>query len=229
MSPTTTVAELADALRREAVRLDEGKEAESEAERITKKTELLKPALGKLERAVDAARQLHRLAGTPNLIDLSVAADGLANFAAHVRRGRPVDQAFTAARNKIEGAASAILRGVESAWTEFTQGRLSELPLRRIALLPAAERRSQRHRLDDLRKLAQMKQPTSSDMQIFNQTFTILREALEQLPDPEPALDVLFRKFESARVTLASLTDEEIALLRRAQVDDQFEVLRRDI
>lgn len=229
MNPTITVAELADALRREAVRLDEGTDAEREAERITKKTELLKPALGKLERAVEAARHLHRLAGTQNLIDLSVAADGLASFSAHVRRGRPVDQAFTAARNKIEGTASAILRELESAWTAFTQRRLSELPLRRLALLPATERSSQRRRLEELRTLTQKKQPTSSDMQLFNQAFTILSEALARLPDPEPELDAIFQKFESTQMMLADLTDEDIALLRRAQVDDQIEVRRRDI
>ncbi|MET7339429.1 hypothetical protein [Nonomuraea sp. NPDC005650] len=229
MSQTVPVIELADALRREAVRLDQGTDAEREAERIAKKAELLKPALGDLEKAVEAARQLHQLAGTQELIDLSVAADGVAAFRGHVRRGRPADQAFTAARNKIVGAKSTITTALEFAWMEFAQSRLAELPLRRLALLPAARRNDQRRRLDELRTWARRKQPTISDIQLFDQACTIISEALAQLPDPEPELDAVFQKIEATRVTLADLTDADIALLRRARLDDQIELHRKDI
>ncbi|MEU6798686.1 hypothetical protein ABZ907_43915 [Nonomuraea wenchangensis] len=229
MNQTVPVIELADALRREAVRIDQGTDAEREAERITKKAELLKPVLGDLERAVEAARQLHRLAGTQELIDLSVAADGLAAFRSHVKRGRPADQAFTAARNKIVGATSTIMTALEFAWLNFAQSRLAELPLRRLALLPAASRNDQRRRLDELRTWARKKQPTSSDMQLFDQACTIISETLAQVPDPEPELDAVFQKIEATRVTLADLTDADVALLRRAHVDDQIELHRRDI
>lgn len=228
MTKVRPLRESAEALLREAVRLDQGADAEAEAKRITAKVDLLSAALGELENSAAAVRALRGIMGNDPGIDLSVAADGLPAFTRHARAGRPSDQAFTAARNKIVGASSALRKGLSDAWTHFAARRIEELPVRRLDLLPRAQQKEQRQRLATLRALANKIPPSSADLHEFDVAFGAISEALAELSDPAPELAAVLHKLDtSPPATLGDLSDEDVARLRQAGIAEQIELIRR--
>jgi hypothetical protein len=98
----------------------------------------------------------------------------------------------------------------------------------RIPLLGADEQKSARDRRDELLKLSKIAVPTGPDVGGFQSAAGLLRETLDEVPDPpQEILALLQRLGERPPVTLDQLTDDDIGLLRRAGIADQIEVRRR--
>lgn len=230
MSQAIAVLATAEALRREAHRLDEGAGAEAEAKRISGKTDQISAELGELDKAVVVARYLLHTSGSAVSIDFEAAAAGLTNFGRHVKAGLPSDAAFTAAKNKIIGATSELRTSLGEQWADLTARRMSALPVGRIVLLPQSEQQEQRGRLEAVRTLAKKSPPEIADVRQFELAYGLLKETLDELPDPAPEISVLLQKLEQRpRPTLADLTDDDIHLFRQAGIANQIELRRREI
>ena len=161
-------------------------------------------------------------------MDLSGLDDGRAAFARHAAAGLPSNQVFTAARQKINGVISRVSEQLGAAWAQWTSEQLAGLPLIRIPLLGADEQKSVRDRRDELLKLSKVAVPTGPDVGAFQSAAGLLRETLDEVPDPpQEILGLLQRLGERPPVTLDQLTDDDIGLLRRAGIADQIEVRRR--
>ncbi len=227
MSGPSPVLEKALAMTAEANRIRLGAEAELEAARVSQRVdETLELLLG-LRRLIGAASRLNAASGA-ELVGLSGLDDGRATFARHASTGLPSNQVFTAANQKIKGVIARLSGQLGAAWSQWTAERIAGLPLARISLLSADEQQSARSRRDDLARLARNPMPTSTDVSMFASAAAILSETLNQLPDPpQEVLTLLERLGKRPFLTLDELTDEQIALLRQADVANQVEVRRR--
>lgn len=220
-----SVLEKARAMTAEANRIQQGAEADHEAARISQRVEEIGELLLQLQQLINAARRLNAAHGS---VDVSGLDDGRAAFARRASSGLPSNQVFTAAKVKINGVISRLRTKLGAAWSQWTSERIAELPLARISLLSADERESARSRRDELARLARNVVPTSTDITMFTSAADLLSETLSQLPDPpQEILSLLERLGQRPPPTLDELTDEQIALLRRADVANQIEVRRR--
>jgi hypothetical protein len=215
------------ALRAEARRLQEGQKGVAEFSRVSHAVTELDLLIGALEQVVRAARHAASL-GVTLPIDLALADDGRANLARHAAAGLPSDQAFVAARRKINASTQAIADALSSAWTGWAAARLSALPMERIALLDLEPRNQANGWRTRLLFLASSRSPSSSDIDEFSRTIDALTEALDAAPTASgEIIDLLKRMVERPPLTLADLTDAQVAALREAGVADQVELRRR--
>ena len=230
MSGTTSVLEKARAMTAEADRIRQGAEAEHDAARVSQRVDETLELLQQLRQLTGAARRLHAVSGS-QWVDLSGLDGGRAAFARHASSGLPSNQVFTAAKQKIKDVISRLSTQLGAAWSQWTAERIAGLPLARISLLPPDEQQSARSRRDELAKLARNARntlPTSTDVSLFASAATILDETLSQLADPpQEVLALLERLGKRPPLTLGELSDEDITLLRQADVADQIEVRRR--
>jgi len=227
MTQPGSVLEKAQALQAEAIRLQEGTAAEAEAARMSHRVGETSRLLDALDQVVVSVQKL-QAAGGAQSVDVSGVYDGRANFARHAATGAPSDRVFTTAQQKIKEVTDRIGRQLAAAWSVWTESRTTQLPLVRITLLGADAQDSARRRRDDLQKIAKKTTPTASDVTLFQATFGLLKETLDEVADP-PAevLALLDRLGQRPALTLHDLTDEQVALLRRAEIADQIEVRRR--
>lgn len=216
----------------EADRIRQGAEAEHDAGRVSQRADETLELLQQLRKVIVAARRLQAVSGAES-VDLTGLADGRAAFARHASSGLPSNQVFTAAKQKIKSVTARLSAQLEAAWSQWTAERIAELPLARISLLPADEQQSARSHRDDLARLARNAGntvPTSADISLFASAAAILDEILSQLADPpQEVLALLERLGQRPPLTLSELSDEDIALLRQADVADQIEVRRRSV
>jgi hypothetical protein len=227
VSGPSSVLEKALAMTAEANRIRKGAEAQLEAARVSQRVDEIHERLLELRRLIGAARRLNVASGA-ELVDLSGLDEGRAAFARHASSGLPSNQVFTAAKQKLNDVSSRLSGQLGAAWSQWTADRIAGLPLARISLLSADEQQLARSRRDELAKLARNPVPTSADVRTFVSDAAILSETLNQLPDPpQEVLALLERLGKRPFLTLDELTDQQIALLRRADVADQIEVRRR--
>ncbi len=227
MSNPSSVLDKARAMMAEASRVQQGVEAEHEANRIAQRVDEVTQVLLKLRQVVGAADRLNAVRDSES-IDLSGLDDGRAAFARHAETGLPSNQVFTAAKHKINGVISRVSEQLGLAWSQWTAERMAELPLVRIPLLDADDQKSARLRRDELQKLLSKPVPTSTDVGLFQSSAGILQEMLSQVADPpEDILALLQRLGERPPLTLDQLTDDQISMLRQAGIADQIEVRRR--
>jgi hypothetical protein len=228
MSSPQSVLEKAQALTAEAARLRQGSEAEHEAVRIAQRVAETTKLLQELGKVAAAVRRLQDVTGEPgaNLAGLD---DGRQAFGRLAASGLPSNQAFTAAKRKIEGVISRVGSELAEAWSRWTAESMARLPLVRITLLDTEDdRASAREYREELHKLARVTVPTRADINDFHSFSESLRETLGQMADqPEPLLALLQRLDERPLLTLAEISDEQITLLRQRGIAHQIELRRR--
>lgn len=227
MTQPTSVFDKAQALQAEAIRLQDGAVADAEAARLSNRVSETSRLLDALDQVVASVQQLQTVGGAQS-VDLAGLHDGRANFARHAATGAPSDRVFTTAQQKIREVTDRVGRQLVSAWSAWTESRTAELPLVRLTLLEADAQDSARRRRDDLQKIAKKTAPTASDITLFQTSFGLLKEVLDEVNDP-PAdvLALLDRLGRRPSPTLNDLTDEQIALLRETGIANQIEVRRR--
>lgn len=219
MTEAQSVLEKATSLQGEIRRLDASAQEDAQARRVTERIRELRDALDKLKRQIDIARAIMRQAQAAE-----ISLDGLDNGRASLssRGSLPSDQAFLAARRKVEETTAGISQKVRQAWDNWTAGQLESLPRIRISRLTLDDRSEARSAYEELTRMA----PSSSlGPSLFADKRERLRKLLEQAPvTPEQVAEVLDR----LPCTLSELTDADIALLREHGLDHDIEVRRKD-
>lgn len=222
-----SVLEKAQQLQAEANRLREDDAARTEAARVLARIDDVSMVLGALQQAVATAHRLNRHSAAS--VDVSAALNGCDQFARVTAAGLPPNSVFTTAQQAIRQTTEQINRQVAAAWKTWTTSRIAVLPLLRLTVLAAREQATCRKRLEDLHRLARKTAPSPTDVDLFATSCDLLADALDTVPDPEPAvLAILHRLDQKPVTTLQDLSDDEIALLRTAGVAGQIELHRRD-
>jgi hypothetical protein len=209
----------------EATRLRRDVSAEHDAKRVSERVGEILPLLQRLSLLAAAVRRLRAVSGE-NCLDLSGLDDGRAAFARHA--GLPSNQAFTAAKSKINAVSTRVSADLGAAWSRWTEQRMAGLPLMRIPLLDPSDQETAREWRNDLQSLAKTPVPTSTDISMFQSAAAQLAEALGRVSDPpQEVLALLQRLGERPPPTLAELADDDIRLLRQAGVATQIEIRRK--
>lgn len=225
MSSPASVLDKARAMTAEATRLRQGADAEHDATRVSERVGEILPLLQQLRLIARAARRLHAVSGEDH-VDLSGLDDGRAALARHA--GLPSNQAFAAAKSRINAVISRVSTDLGAAWSQWTEQCISKLPLLRITLLDSGDQETARTCRDELQKLAKIAVPTSTDISMFQAAAAQLAESLGGVSDPpQEVLPLLQRLGERPPLTLAEVTDDDIRLLRQAGVASQIELQRR--
>ncbi|SCE73875.1 hypothetical protein [Micromonospora chokoriensis] len=219
-----SVLDKARALSAQADRLRVGAAAEENAKRILTRLEELNAVFDEVEAALGAADRLRERGVDLPVVRLDLGREALARSAGDA--GLPPMRAFTSAKEKIEGVRRDVRLSLSQAWSQWTTARTAELALHRMVMLPPVERRTEEARLSKLNKLRRVDVPSRSDVVEFAAVHAGLKEDLDALKDPAPELQTLLNRL-GQRTTLAHLSDDDIALLRRYEVADQIEVQRR--
>jgi hypothetical protein len=229
MSEFSSVHELAREVTNEANRVKNGKAAELNAERVLNRVNEAYAVLEKLSQVVTAARRL-AVASDEVSVALTGRDDGRADFERLAQRLSylPSNQAFEGARNKISGVTKQVTAQIADAWTQWTDREVAKVPRFRISLLEQEDQKAPHERWANLVKTSKVTAPTRDQINSFKSDLDYLHELLDPLPDPPGAVLEILDRFRQRRgLTLAELTDEEIAALREAGVAEQIEVRRR--
>jgi hypothetical protein len=211
----------------EANRISADAQNDQEAKRVSERVNEVTAALQTLQLAINAVKRLRTAIGEQR-VSLSGLDDGRAALAAHAARGWPSNQAFTAARHKIVGVTSRVNTELAQEWERWTTQRLDELQVVRIPLLEQDDEKAARQRRESLFKLAKNPVPRGADIDQFALEFGLLKDMLDEVASlSEELLSLLQRLGERPSLTLAALTDDQIALLRQEGIAGQIEVRRR--
>jgi hypothetical protein len=222
-----SVLDKAVALRAEARRLQEGEKGATELARTSNRVAELDVLISALARVVLAARRAASL-GVALSAGLALADAGRSNLARHAAAGLPSDRAFIVALGKVNASTDTIAAALSSAWAEWATARLAALPVERVALLDLEPRNQATGWHTRLQSLVSKKPPSSSDIDEFSRTIEALTTALDAAPAASgEVIDLLKRLAERPTLTLADLTDAQVAALRQADVADQVELRRR--
>lgn len=138
-----------------------------------------------------------------------------AELRAHIDSvGRPTPERLTGAVGKVSRATASILGDLDARWRTWSANRLDELPTPRIPRLAPPERRRVETRLASLRTDSR-NAPTSASVNQFKLGFEAVSEALDAVTVHSLLEEALSKVMSSSPpVTLADLSDEEIAVLR---------------
>lgn len=227
MTDLQSVLDKAVALRAEARRLLEGQRSAAEVDRASKAVAETSQRLDELARTVGVVRRACEV-GVSVAADLQRADDGRRNLARHAGDGLPSDQAFIAAQRKIRVSTEAFTAQLGPAWQVWANQQVATLPLERIALLDAALRPQAREWQSTLTSLAAKTPTTTGDIDQFTNALALLSDVLDETPPAsEEIISLLQRLAQRPPLTLADLTDDQVALLREAGVADQLDVRRR--
>jgi hypothetical protein len=229
MSEFSSVLLLARAVAGEANRIKSGKAAELNAERVLSRVIETQQALQELEQVIAATRRLAETSGEAS-VDLTGLDDGWADFERLAQRLNylPTNQAFDGAKKRIGSVTKRVTADVADAWIQWTGREIARVPSLRISLLDQADQKAARDRWANLVKTAKVAPPTRDQINSFVSDLDNLHEDLDGLPDPPgDVLGILERISQRPALTLADLTDEQIAALREGGVADQLEVRRR--
>lgn len=231
MSEFSSVLELAREVASQANRIKSGRNAELNAERVLYRVSDTKRELQTLEQAVAAARRLEEVSGV-KASDLTGLDDGRTNLERLAQQWSylPSDSAFNAAKKKIGDAAKRVTRDFKGAWDEWVRQEVDRVPSIKISQLDLADQAEARARWIALVKVSKVPSPKTGDINLFKSDRDYLHEVLGDLPDlPGPVRELYDRLGQRPSPTLADITDEQIAELRKANVDAQIEVRRRGV
>ncbi|MGI5216889.1 hypothetical protein [Nocardia sp. CA-290969] len=147
-------------------------------------------------------------------IDLTKAPRDLRDHIDHV--GRPTPHLLHARRRDASKVRQTIDASASSSWANWSQERLNELPLSRMALL------GPRKMLVDTTvrdmKQAASKPPTVAGVETFLSKFASVNTLFDEL-GPTSELDAVLAKFPCR---LSDLSDADIILLRSHGIDSQI-------
>jgi hypothetical protein len=229
MSEFSSVLELAHAVADEANRIKSGKAAELNADRVLSRVTETQLVLQKLEQVIAARRRLAETSGEASF-DLTGLDYGRAAFE-RLAQGLsylPSNQAFDGAKKRIGDVTKRVTADVAYVWTRWTGQEIARVPSLRISLLDQADQQAAHDRWANLLKTAKVASPSREQINSFAADLYNLREDLDGLADPPgEVLGILARIDQRPALTLADLTDEQIAALREGGVADQLEVRRR--
>jgi hypothetical protein len=175
--------------------------------------------LTQLEREVAQLRtavHVHAEAGTLGVPveDLSaVIADGLDALRTRASQGLPTQQALRSARDKARRGREAVESAVGTAWELWTEQQLSILQVNRAKRLGPQHRLRAEELVRRLRTAASASQVSVSILGQFRRDLEEFRKALASIGSDDPFVP-LFDRIRTERLTLADLTDDELALLR---------------
>jgi hypothetical protein len=221
-----TLLDKANQFRTKAVLIGAQQSDTDELTRINHRVTAVKAALQKLNRAMTAARIVSDLPDTPT-INMAVD-DGYHDFRRKVEAGNFNDPVFRTATRKLEAASTQLDAESQQVWKTWTAQRLGSLRRERIAVLPAAERRSVRERWTRLDRIA-ASPPDRSSVTEFVTIYDNLRELIHDLPDPPSQLvELLDRLSQKTPLTIADLSEEDLRILRESEVGSQIELRRRE-
>jgi hypothetical protein len=229
MSEFSSVLELAREMASEANRIKSGQKAEETAERVLNRVGETKVALQRLEQAVAAARRLAEASGM-TAIDLTGLDDGRANLERLAQQSShlPSDPAFNGARKKIGDVTRRVTGDFEEAWAEWARQAVAGVPSIKISQLDPMDQVAARTRWDDLVRVSRVPSPKTDDINSFKSDLDYLHVILDPLPNlPGQVREVYDRLGRRPYLTLAEITDEQIASLREAGVAAQIELRRR--
>lgn len=229
MSEFSSVLELAREVASEANRIKRGRDAELNAERVMNRVGEITGALQKLEQAVAAARRLAAASGVA-AIDVTGLDNGRANLERLARQSShlPSDVAFTGARKNIGDVTSRVTRAFGEAWAEWARQAAAGVPIIKISQLDPVDQAAARTRWDALVKVSRAPSPKTDDINSFKSDLEYLHEVLDSLPDlPGQVRELYDRLARRPSLTLADITDAEIAELREKGLDAHIEVRRR--
>jgi hypothetical protein len=230
MSEFGSVLKLAQEVSQEANRIKSGKAAELNAERVLNRVSESHAALEGLNQVVSATRRLAVVSDGAASLALADLDDGRADFE-RLARGLsylPSNVAFEGAKKRIGGTTNRVTADLATAWTQWTDWEVSKVPRHRISLLDQGDQKAANERWANVLKTAKAAIPTRGHINSFKSDLDYLHELLDPLPDPPGVLIKILERLGQRRgLTLAELTDQEIAALRQAGVADQIEVRRR--
>jgi hypothetical protein len=231
MNEFSSILELAREVGKEANRIKGGKAAELNAERVLNRVDETYVVLEKLDQVIRAARKLAE-SSAGACVGLAGLDDGRADFERLAQRSSylPSNQAFDGAKNRIGGVTKHITADLADGWTQWTDKEVGKVPRVRISLLDPASQPTARSHWDSLVKTSKVGTPTVDDIVSLKSDLDYLHEVLDTVPPPSgEVIEILDRLSQRRGLTLADLTDEEIAALREAGVSDQIEVRRRGV
>ena len=124
----------------------------------------------------------------------------------------PSNQAFDGAKKRIGDVTKRVTADVADVWTLWTGQEIARVPRLRISLLDQADQQAARDRWANLVKTAKVASPSRDQINSFAADLDNLHEDLDGLPDPPgEVLGILARIDQRPALTLADLTDEQIA------------------
>jgi hypothetical protein len=114
------------------------------------------------------------------------------------------------------------------AWAEWVRPAVNGVPAIKISQLDLADQKAARARWEALIKVSKLSSPKTDDINAFKSDLDYLHEMLDPLSALTDQVQGLYdRLARSPALTLAEITDEQIAQLRDNSLDSQIEVRRR--
>ncbi|OKI26127.1 hypothetical protein [Streptomyces sp. CB03911] len=225
MSAETTL-EKARRVRTGVRAINEDQKDEVQRRHVAKRVQDISDELGKLENHLRTAVTFAERTGIE--LDVSYVSDGHGNLSKLAAGGLPSNPAFVAAQRKLESSARKLAEELRTAWADWCQGQLGALPLDRRAGLLKAQRDGVEKKVKDLKGLQAPKGNLDrATIVLFAEGLSGLQEILEEAEELAPAVAKLLDRIESGVLTLADVTDEEIALLQGCDLAADIRLIRK--
>lgn len=207
-----------------AIRADQ--QDENQRQHVAKRVQEISAELGKLEVHLRTAATFAERTGVS--LDVSYLSDGHSNLSKHAAGGLPSNPAFVAAQRKLDASARKLAEELRTAWANWCQVQLDTLPLGRRSGLSKARRDEVDKKLKDLKGLQSPKGDLDRmTILLFTDGLASLREILKEAMELAPAVAQVLDRIESGLLTLADVTDEEIALLREFDLAADVRLTRK--
>lgn len=192
------------------------------AHRVGRAVNDLRATLADLSAVAQAARQLNEKGAAINIANLG---EGLELFIRRAGDGLPSSQAVTGARMTVRGVCDRITEQLQVQWRTWYEARFAELHEDRLPMLEPTQLSAAGSSLDRLRSMTRSL-PQAATITEFAQLHRELRRQLDEAPEPEPELVELLKRLRVG-ITLDTLSDQDIALLRTKRLAGGIEVRRR--
>lgn len=194
----------------------------------------LRARLSDLQAAIDEVRSLLELHRDATVAGAEIAwrptrlSSACRNLARVSKDGLPTEKHLDTAKSQVTVATNELTKAIGLGWTRWTEAQLASTPDEKIAALQGDERQAAAKDWTQLKKLAGKTPRTSRDVT----EFVRLRERIVQAVRPVPNLsdelhDLLQRLDGKPALTLADLSDSNIAMLRKAGFASHVQLSRR--
>ncbi|MFJ5884348.1 hypothetical protein [Kitasatospora cineracea] len=190
---------------------------ENQRQHVARRVQEISTELGRLESHLRTAATFAERTGIH--LNASYVSDGHSNLSKHAAGGLPSNPAFVAAQRKLEASARRLAEELRAEWANWCQVQLSALPLGRRPGLSKARRDEVDKKLKDLRGLQSPKGDLDrTTIILFTEGLAGMKEILEEAMELAPMVAKVLDRIESGLLTLADVTDEEIALLKESEL-----------
>jgi hypothetical protein len=222
----TSVLSKALALSAEARRLRQGQQGAAETERVANNIAALSVVIERAHSIADIHRSFGAK-GLPLQTPLNRLDSGRGALAARAAAGLPSDQAFVAARRKLEQAINEASADLKEAWQSWGSHHLGEIDWAKLALLPAADR-LRAAELQQQAKVLVQAAPSKAGPGALDNMIELVKDILGSIEDvPSDVANLLQRLDARPSPTLADFTMFELETLHTTGIAEQVEVRRR--